>query len=131
MAVAYARFLRTLPHPARNLILLAACLYVGGALGGEYIHTFLTARRLLNLGDHRTLIFVNASFEEFFEMVGVAVFIYGLLVYMWVVRGTVTIDVAHEGRPEPPSASRANDAREGDTGEAGKRLAAPLGGPRR
>jgi hypothetical protein len=74
MAVAYFRFLVSLPRRSRTLFIAAGAIYIGGALGlemagGVYTSTY---QRDLTYG-------VLATFEEVLEMTGMVVLLYGLM----------------------------------------------------
>ena len=74
----YFRFLLHLPPRTRNLFVLAASLYAGGALIVEGISANQWA-----LGGGVTLPYLTiATIEECFEMLGVVIFIYALLAYI-------------------------------------------------
>ena len=71
----YFRFLVTLPTETRRLFVIAAVLYVGGALGGEmvegYFFDYYGATSLLRIGAYHV--------EEALEMAGIVVFIRALI----------------------------------------------------
>jgi len=74
-AVFYARFVLALPDRTRRLFVLAGCIYVAGAMGGEMIGGAYFS------GNHEQSDLTYAlitSTEETLEMVGLAVFFYGL-----------------------------------------------------
>ncbi len=71
----YARFVWRLLPGVRRLFLLAAALYLGGALGVE----MMSAAHAFRAGTDNLTYSVWTSVEEALEMTGVAVFIYGLL----------------------------------------------------
>jgi hypothetical protein len=78
VGLAYIRFILVLPPRTRNLLILSAVLYVGGALGvealsGYYVSLFTRA----NVG-YELLVYV----EETMEMAGIALFTYTLLDYL-------------------------------------------------
>jgi hypothetical protein len=77
-ALNYFKFLLYLPSQTRYLFMLAGGFYVGGALGMEMIGGYYA-----DLAGQRNLIYgIIANSEEIFEMVGVVIFIYALLVYI-------------------------------------------------
>ena len=89
----YLRFLIHLPSKTRNLFLLAALFYIGAALGIEAIG----ADRWFQ-DDGTSLIYsAIGTVEEFFEMVGVIVFLYALLTY--ITPGTERIQFAISLQP--------------------------------
>ena len=75
----YLRFLIALPRKTRLLFILAAIVYVGGALVFEmfagWAHTLLGTKDSL-------LYLALGTVEELMEMVGVVVFLYALLDYI-------------------------------------------------
>jgi len=73
----YLRFLIRLSRASRYRFVLAAMIFLGGAIGVE----MLSAREAdLIIGNDYTILYcVLYSLEEFLEMIGVAVFIYALL----------------------------------------------------
>ncbi len=78
LGLAYLRFLAHLPRSTRRLVLLAACLYVGGALGMEMVGGLYVERyNMWNL-PYSFL----ATLEEWLEMQAVVVFVYALLSHL-------------------------------------------------
>lgn len=73
----YVRFLLALPRKFSALFVLSGAIYVGGAIVVEGI----SASRWYSEGQDMTYLAI-ATVEEFFEMLGVVVFIYSLLTYM-------------------------------------------------
>jgi hypothetical protein len=78
MGLLYARFLFHLPAQTRRHFLLAGALYVGGAL---VIEAISANQWYLNEGTSLTYSAIG-TVEEFCEMLGVIVFIYGLLTHI-------------------------------------------------
>ncbi|MDP5182479.1 hypothetical protein QOZ88_07490 [Blastococcus sp. BMG 814] len=77
-ALAYLGFLRALPAGVRKLVVIAAVLYVGGAIGVEALGGLAYD---LNGGEKGSLAFVIASsIEEALEMSGALVFLAAMLV---------------------------------------------------
>ena len=74
LAAVYLRFLVRLSRTTRYYFILAALLFLGGAIGVEMLSAWEK-----DLNDHTILYAVLYSLEEFLEMIGVAVFIYALL----------------------------------------------------
>jgi hypothetical protein len=72
---AYARFMLALPRRTAALILAAALLFVGGALGMEMLSPWVYDWT----GEVSLPMFVMLLFEETLEMLGVAILIYALL----------------------------------------------------
>jgi hypothetical protein len=67
-----------LPRKIRGLFLLAALLYVGGALGLEMVSGVIVSQ----FGNHNIVFMFFTTIEETLEMTGVIVLIYGLLDYI-------------------------------------------------
>ena len=77
LAAVYLRFLVRLPRTTRYYFILAALLFLGGAIGVDMLQG---REAYLNIGRDKTILYcVLYSVEEFHEMIGVAVFIYALL----------------------------------------------------
>lgn len=78
MGALYLRFLLRLAPRPRNLIVLGGALYVLGAIGIELAGSGLWADDATNLGwEYYSLVAV----EETFEMLGVCIFIYALMLH--------------------------------------------------
>jgi hypothetical protein len=74
----YWKFTRDLPNQTRFHFILAAILYIGGALGMEMVGSYWT-----DLEGQQNLIYaLMATLEEVMEMMGIIVLIYGLLTYI-------------------------------------------------
>jgi hypothetical protein len=58
--------------------MLAAFLYIGGALGMEMVGSYIAEWQ----GQQNLLYALVATTEEVIEMIGIIVFIYGLLYYL-------------------------------------------------
>lgn len=84
-AIIYLRFWIALPSKTRNLFLLSAIIYIGGAIGMEMIASYQQTSVLVTdtaITAARPLFVVFWGIEEFLEMLGVALFIYALLDYL-------------------------------------------------
>lgn len=77
VALVYVRFVFYLPGDVRALFVLAAVLYVGGALGMELVGGKMNVEYGHSSPQHA----VAAQVEEVLEMSGVIVFIHALLTY--------------------------------------------------
>ena len=78
VGIIYIRFLLYLPRRMAKLMILSAVIYVSGAIILESI-----SANIWDMNDEPTLIFwIVGSIEEFFEMSGVILFIYTLLIYL-------------------------------------------------
>lgn len=87
VALLYLRFVFQLPAPVRNLIILAGALFVSGALLIESFSATLYAET------GTTLVFsAIGTVEEWFEMLGVIVFIRALLLYRQTDTDTVDVE---------------------------------------
>jgi hypothetical protein len=100
LGVICLRFLLRLPRPIRNQLLLAGALYVGGAVGmelagGLYIELFSSLGSQAEIG--YALI---ATVEEALELIGIAVLIHTLLVYIETVLGGINLQIAPAGVSE-------------------------------
>lgn len=76
--LAYLKFLKHLPRKTKYLFLLAFTLYVGGALGVELFE----GHQADLYGEENMIYALATTLEEFLEMAGVVVFIYGLMTYI-------------------------------------------------
>ncbi|PPS45317.1 hypothetical protein B1A85_03390 [Chroococcidiopsis sp. TS-821] len=76
--LAFAKFLKDLPSKTRQLILVAGTIFVSGAIGIEAIGGYYAQI----YGEQNMGYAVIAGIEEFFEMLGVIIFIYALLSYI-------------------------------------------------
>lgn len=72
------RFVMDLPRRTRNLFILAAAIFVGGALGVEMI----SGNHIYHYGDGNLGYVLIITIEESMEMVGVVIFIHALLDHM-------------------------------------------------
>ena len=88
----YSRFARHLPYQSRLHFFSAAFLYIGGALFVEMIGSYVAEAR----GQQNLVYALIATAEEAMEMIGIVVFIYGLLFYLrqWNEKIDVEITIA-------------------------------------
>jgi hypothetical protein len=83
VALAYLKFLFHLPDRTRSLFIAAGVLYVGGALGMEMVAGLFVDSHLNKLAAEGTFTTaVLIAIEELLEMLGIVVFIKGLLSYL-------------------------------------------------
>jgi len=76
--LSFLSFLKALPAKTRRLFLTAGTTFVGGALGMEMLGGLYA-----NLyGQSNMMYAIITSTEEFFEMLGIVIFIYALLSYI-------------------------------------------------
>jgi hypothetical protein len=78
LGLAYRGFLVHLPPKTRLLFTVAGIIYVGGALGLDALGAYYVAQHG-EVGIARGALTI---FEEFLEMLGVAIFVYALLEYL-------------------------------------------------
>ena len=74
----YSRFVRHLPYISRKHFFSAAACYIGGALIMEMIGSYIAEAR----GQQNLVYALIATAEEAMEMIGIIIFIYGLLFYL-------------------------------------------------
>jgi len=74
----YPRFLVALPAKTRRLFVVAESVYVSGAMGVEMVEGSLAGL----YREQRFLLLILANIEEIGEIVGTALFLYALLVYI-------------------------------------------------
>ena len=78
LAIFYSRFLFHLPTKTRFLFIVAAFFYIGGGLALEMVSAYL-----MDYHVHQILLRgLVATSQEFFEMVGIIIFIYALVTYI-------------------------------------------------
>lgn len=87
LLITYARFLFTLPRPITWLILSSGLIYVSGAVGIEMLSASISDN---GLRDSMSYALVT-TLEETLEMVGIALFIYTLLLYISKHMGSINI----------------------------------------
>ena len=89
LAIVYLKWWRNLPKRSRLLMMVAAFLYLGGAVGMEMLGGYAIDR----YGPANRLYALFTYFEELGEMSGVATFIYALLDYIYHNLPPITISV--------------------------------------
>jgi hypothetical protein len=77
LAIAFRRFVLELPARTRRLIVLAGAIYIGGAIGAE-----LVGGLIVNATWNNTAFLIVSALEEVGEMLGIALFIYALLLHL-------------------------------------------------
>ena len=81
LMIVYAKFLFRLSKKVRFLFIIAGLVFVLGAIGFESISGYY--QELIGRDYAKSLIYNTLiTFEELFEMCGVAIFIYALLIYL-------------------------------------------------
>ncbi|WP_229214190.1 hypothetical protein [Dyadobacter flavalbus] len=91
----YIRFLAHLPVRIRHLFLLSGALYVGGALGLEMVVGFLMTSRI-SMDSLILLAALEEHTEELLEMLGIALFIYTLLLYIRMKFGNLVVQLSDD-----------------------------------
>lgn len=74
----FGKFVRHLPLKSRRQFILAACIYIGGALVMEMVGSHFAE----SIGQQHILYAAIATVEEVLEMTGIIMFIYALLHYL-------------------------------------------------
>jgi hypothetical protein len=67
-------FIINLPKKTRNIFLIAGLIYINGAIGCELIGGYIVTNHVVF-----PAYLIEVTVEEFLEMLGIAIFIYGLL----------------------------------------------------
>ena len=75
VGLAFLKFVLNLDHPTRNRFILSGVLFVGGALGLEFVGGAFMDK----LGEQHILYIMAAATEETLEMLGVTLFIIAIL----------------------------------------------------
>ncbi len=83
----YAQFVFKLPAQTRNLLLVSAACYLGGAAGVE----LLGARYAASHGSEGVIYALFYSVEETLEMLGIVLYVYTVLSYLVTSKGRVNI----------------------------------------
>ncbi|MEL6927653.1 MAG: hypothetical protein AAFO95_03345 [Cyanobacteria bacterium J06600_6] len=88
----YSKFVRHLPPKSQQHFVLAGCLYVGGALVLEMIGSHFAE----SMSQQHIAYALIVVLEEFLEMTGIVIFIYGLLFYLsqWSQQLDLQIEIA-------------------------------------
>lgn len=76
--LAFREFLTALPAQIRRLFIIAGIIFVGGAIGMESVGGYYAEL----YGSRSIMYAILDSIEEFCEMLGIVIFIYGILSYM-------------------------------------------------
>ena len=74
---AFRKFILSLPVKTKTLFILAGFVYVSGALGMELVGGYLA-----DSSGYNTVYGIASSVEEILEMLGIVIFIHGLLSYI-------------------------------------------------
>lgn len=76
--LSYRKFILNLPNRSKTLLVLAGMIYISGALGMELIGGYIAD----NYGYKNSIYGIASTIEELLEMLGVVIFVYGLLDYI-------------------------------------------------
>ena len=89
----FSKFVRHLPSKSRRQFILAACIYIGGALVMEMIGSHFAE----SIGQQHILYAAIATVEEVLEMTGIIIFISALLHYMsqWTSKLELQLDISN------------------------------------
>lgn len=93
VGAAYIPFLRRLPAATRNLFVLAGLIYVGGAVGVDFLEGWYSGV----YGPRTPTFVVLVACEETLEMAGASVFLYALLQYAEFTFGELRIRLTPDG----------------------------------
>jgi len=96
--VFYMRFFLLLPKEIKNMLFLAAILYVGGAVGVELLNGWYEDVYDVYNDDKLAGLQVLTTIEESLEMAGIMVYIYALLKYMSVNNSEIVFRVKSKAR---------------------------------
>lgn len=94
IGLVYVPFLRRLPRRYASWFLLSGAVFVGGAVGIEMVESYLSYSRQGGQS-------VSRLFEETCEMLGVALFIHALLVYLTEAQTSLVIRFGQVQETEP------------------------------
>jgi hypothetical protein len=97
IGLSYIPFLRHLPRPVRNRFVLAGAIYVGGAVGMDLPLGWWTER----YGEDTLGYALIDAAEEALEMLGLILFLLGLVGYLADKGHAVRFAIAREPKPEP------------------------------
>jgi hypothetical protein len=98
LVVLYARFVfKIIPRKTRNLMILSACIFIGGALGLELVGSYYFSK----VGEIDITFALMATLEETMEMFGVVLFIYTLMDYIATELKSLYFKVGHDTSPAP------------------------------
>jgi hypothetical protein len=86
----YSNFIQRLPSKSRQHFVLAACTYIGGALGMEMVGSYVAK----SLSQQHIIYGLCTVVEEFLELTGIVIMIYALAYYLgqWVHQLDLQID---------------------------------------
>jgi len=92
--LSYSKFVLHLPVATRKLFVAACALYIGGAIGMEIPGGYLYS----TMGMESVPYLIVATVEESLEMVGIVVFIHGLISYIKTYLGGVSWNIYIPGK---------------------------------
>ena len=91
----YWKFSRHLAYKSRQHFVTAAFFYVGGALIMEMIGSYIAEAK----GQQNLIYALTATLEEVMEMIGIIIFIYGLLYYLRQWQDQLDFEITIDNRP--------------------------------
>ncbi len=97
LAFVYLRFLWSLPSATRKRFILAALLFIGGALGFEMLSAIAADRSGYDTVAYSALY----TIEETLEMVGIVVFLYALLCHLAEITDGLILRISSADKREP------------------------------
>ncbi len=80
-AIYFLPLIRSMPHKIRNMTLSSGVIYISGAMGFEVLGSYLVRTGDIKL--HGISYGLISTLEETLEMVGIIIFIYTLLIYIF------------------------------------------------
>ena len=88
----FSKFVRHLPLKSRQQFILAACIYISGALVMEMVGSHFAE----SIGQQHILYAAIATVEEVLEMTGIIMFVYALLYYLsqWTSRLDLQLNIS-------------------------------------
>jgi len=92
--LSYSKFVFHLPVATRKLFVAACALYIGGALGVEMLAGYLAS----TTGQENVSYVIIVTVEELLEMLGIVVFIHGLISYIKTYLGGVSWNIYIPGK---------------------------------
>ena len=102
LGLSYLKFLAHLPRKTRNQFILAGAIYVGGALGTEFLLGYWT-----NLHGRRNLGYGLIDWvQESMELFGVSLFLFSLTEYLGGPAGCIRISLSDLAEPAVPPVSQ-------------------------
>jgi len=95
--LSYSKFLFHLPVSTKKLFVAATALYIGGAMGMEMVGGYIAS----TTGEWGLSYNIGSTIEESLEMLGIVVFIHGLISYIKTYVGGVSWNIYIPGKNLP------------------------------